>query len=613
MDREGSKVALRAKLGTVTDGVIASQIIGELTPEQVLFALNKWEIISRDMKEQYAKGVPSSVFIAYLNRLIQKYQRVEGVEEGLQQSVGEAIVLSNIQLLYGLPRERIYSILKQAVQKAERDIGGSPMIDNLKQQIDAQERLIVTPEELEIMSTFPVQERDRLITLKNELYQTFPDTDNLANVVGEINLGLSRRDKNYVIRTLRDLRQVVTPGDATRQLREAMNEIFLRHAQNQAGVPRARPPPVGRRARSADSRDPPETIPAPPLPQMDPQAGRASTAFRQAGASTASPDPGGGGGGGGGGQAPFEPLIRTDFNRMRKSSKVAYLNSVFAEVPNLEASITLPSGLQTDAQVFSGTRIAGTDYSIGNLEEIYELTKPRVEEHFLQKYGMGSLEKMSPRSKALAIQARRGRFEYEGEGQGGTPADAEARARRPKGKGIRMKGSGIVKPYEQSIAHLIDKPIEKVKPYTPFGRYYINKQRLKDKDIVALRYASGNVIQGMPAQKVSKHLAGVFHTLVGGGLPSYEQVNSLSQDEKSKLSAICARCGVDSPAVPHMKGEGEAEMDKFNVLRGEIIAGNDAPKIAREFKTMLLKFMNEGRIPKAQGNSILHEMLSLGV
>jgi hypothetical protein len=62
-----------------------------------------------------------------------------------------------------------------------------------------------------------------------------------------------------------------------------------------------------------------------------------------------------------------------------------------------------------------------------------------------------------------------------------------------------------------------------------------------------------------------------------------------------------------------MKGEGEAEMDKFNILKGEIIAGNDAPKIAREFKTMLLKFMTEGRIPRQQGNEILHQMLSLGV
>lgn len=61
-----------------------------------------------------------------------------------------------------------------------------------------------------------------------------------------------------------------------------------------------------------------------------------------------------------------------------------------------------------------------------------------------------------------------------------------------------------------------------------------------------------------------------------------------------------------------MKGEGEQEEDRFNILRGEIIAGNDSPKIAKEFKVMLMKFMNEGRIPKRQANEILQELLALG-
>ena len=54
-----------------------------------------------------------------------------------------------------------------------------------------------------------------------------------------------------------------------------------------------------------------------------------------------------------------------------------------------------------------------------------------------------------------------------------------------------------------------------------------------------------------------------------------------------------------------MKGEGQAEEDRFNILRGEIIAGNDSQKIAREFKIILLKFIQEGRIPRQQGNEIL--------
>ena len=44
-DFEGVKVELRSKLGTITEGTIASQIVGELEMSQITFALNKWPVI----------------------------------------------------------------------------------------------------------------------------------------------------------------------------------------------------------------------------------------------------------------------------------------------------------------------------------------------------------------------------------------------------------------------------------------------------------------------------------------------------------------------------------------------------------------------------------------
>ena len=106
-DLEGGKMDLRSKLGTITNGVIASQIIGELTPEQIRFAIDKWLIIEGDMKKPFNTGVSTSAFIAYLNRLIQRFQQTEGVEMRLQHSTGEAVIMSNAQILYGLPKEQI--------------------------------------------------------------------------------------------------------------------------------------------------------------------------------------------------------------------------------------------------------------------------------------------------------------------------------------------------------------------------------------------------------------------------------------------------------------------------------------------------------------------------
>jgi len=100
--------------------------------------------------------------------------------------------------------------------------------------------------------------------------------------------------------------------------------------------------------------------------------------------------------------------------------------------------------------------------------------------------------------------------------------------------------------------------------------------------------------------------------LVGRGVPSYEDIAELTKEDKDKMRHICKTCKVDSPAIPKMKGEGQQEEDRFNILRGEIIAGNDNVKIAKEFKVILMKFMNEGRIPRRQANEILQELLALG-
>jgi hypothetical protein len=85
-DIERLKLDLRSKLGIVTDGVIASQIIGEIEPDQIRFAIDQWATI-------LATGVPSSAFIAYLNRLIQKFNLTEGVESRLQQVTGNESLL----------------------------------------------------------------------------------------------------------------------------------------------------------------------------------------------------------------------------------------------------------------------------------------------------------------------------------------------------------------------------------------------------------------------------------------------------------------------------------------------------------------------------------------
>jgi len=56
-----------------------------------------------------------------------------------------------------------------------------------------------------------------------------------------------------------------------------------------------------------------------------------------------------------------------------------------------------------------------------------------------------------------------------------------------------------------------------------------------------------------------------------------------------------------------------AEMDRWELLRGEILAGNDNPELIKEFKVLLLKYIKEGRIPRREANEVLYELMALGL
>ena len=173
-------------------------------------------------------------------------------------------------------------------------------------------------------------------------------------------------------------------------------------------------------------------------------------------------------------------------------------------------------------------------------------------------------------------------------------------------KSPRMKGKGL--------AHLVEAPYEKPKLYTQFGRYLINKPKLAS-SILSLRTPAGGMIRELPPQRMSPTLHSVVSTLVGSGLPSYEHISKLTDDDRDKLVEICRVCHIEVPSVPkstNMDNE-EKENYRFEVLKGELFAGNNSPKIVKEFKTLLLKFINRGKVPRREGHEILQNLIELGL
>jgi hypothetical protein len=175
----------------------------------------------------------------------------------------------------------------------------------------------------------------------------------------------------------------------------------------------------------------------------------------------------------------------------------------------------------------------------------------------------------------------------------------------------RPKGSGIVKPLHERIDNT--KGVKQGHTHVPFGKYIINKNRL-DEDILSFKHNKGYGVKGYPAKKISRNLSNVLKVIVGGGVPKFDDLASLSENEKSYLHTVSKKAGItDKISVPTpSKDSMEQDIHQFEVMKGEILAGNDSSVLIKKFKLLLLKLSKNGTLPKREATEIMEDLIQLG-
>lgn len=182
-----------------------------------------------------------------------------------------------------------------------------------------------------------------------------------------------------------------------------------------------------------------------------------------------------------------------------------------------------------------------------------------------------------------------------------------------KMKKNQISGSGLVK-------NIIIKKEKKEKPvkdktigFKQFGKHIIDAIALED-GIVSIQTPAKKNITALPRERKSKNVVKIIKTIAGGGLPSYEDVGSLSNDDKAYVHKVLKTARLsDKISIKPDVSALENELKEFEILRGQIIAGQDNKEAIKKFKSMLIKFSNNGRLAKKEVNSILSELLMLGM
>ena len=166
---------------------------------------------------------------------------------------------------------------------------------------------------------------------------------------------------------------------------------------------------------------------------------------------------------------------------------------------------------------------------------------------------------------------------------------------------------------EQPKIILINK-LDPMSEFIPFGRYLLSLKQLQ-KNKLMLRTKSKNPVLSFKTITLTKKTKSIVQKLLQDIEITFEEIDALSEDEKNDIDTIVSFTNInDRLKIPNTRrSKLEQKLNKFNVLKGSIIAGNDNENLLREFRMLLVELNSEGYISKKETADILLQLMKLNI
>ena len=150
--------------------------------------------------------------------------------------------------------------------------------------------------------------------------------------------------------------------------------------------------------------------------------------------------------------------------------------------------------------------------------------------------------------------------------------------------------------------------------YKEFGKFCINMNHLENQDILNIKYK--NCLGAVPSFKptaISDIFRDFIIDLLDTGKPNTRVYNQISDEERKHFQKLASAAGV-------FKGMGlpvtviddeEKDVRRWEILRGQVTAGNNNAKLLEELRKLTVRLMNVDRIKRKAGLDILVELSAM--
>ena len=625
-DIQRLKLELRKELSPIADGTQTEQILNDITdPVELIFLAQNITEIIRILKPKYKLEILADVFLPFLRTYRAKVERNFGVEDGLQQATGEAILMG-VRQISQLVSPAVLQQLRQEIKDDANSLN-RVLYSSINDKIDDLQKVLPSKEFISAISQ--IQDAITKATIQELMAQSLedlPNANDVAKLLSQLKVASSKND----ITRINQIGSVIEGLIAIKPQTISQMKYIYRSVQEALPTTRinnpfetqqtsASPQTAQQAQQSLALQSPiapiqPSTTP-PPLTR--PITYKQETDIRQI-------------------YEPTDQILAKNltkeqlFNDYIDPIKKIYVSGITNAMLNIKGGIKSTEQKIKEAVIILNYLIEpllGTISTTGayiitapaSIISPRALLTPQSQKLPKPAGGAGPLppspqlpiaQPQQPPSPPLIIKKEKKPKEKKPKGkkiisvQNISPPPIGGVGIRMKGRGLSRKSKTIIIETEEGI-----KPQDK---YVPLGRYFINKNKL-NKNIISIRRESGHSAR-LPVRLVSNNLSSVVKTIIGGGMPTYDALEKLTDEEKiylhklSKESNIIDRLSIPTPN----KKELDKNVNEFEIMKGEILSGNDNIEYIKKFKLLIIKLINQDILPRNEGKEILIDLASLG-
>lgn len=115
----------------------------------------------------------------------------------------------------------------------------------------------------------------------------------------------------------------------------------------------------------------------------------------------------------------------------------------------------------------------------------------------------------------------------------------------------------------------------------------------------------------IPTKVVSNDVRNLLLEYLNTGKFNYRNFEGFDEKDKRVVGEIFYQVGLDYELGIDYADEYMKDLERFELLKGQLLAGNNAKEIFREMKVIVLKLLAGGRITRTKANSLLYDLVVL--